>query len=226
MHQDIYGLKSVFYQSFLFMSDQSLKETLETSDKIVYSVFLDTLNEETVRAISNDQNEPERMLTHRLKSLQKFKEMPMPSRGPALEKLDLNTIVWYAKPESEGNQGTVSSREEVDPVIKRKFDKLGIPEAERKYLAGAGGQMDSQNVYHNIKQKRAEKGVIFEDMALALHTHSALVQKYFMKLVPIHDHKFAALHGAVRSGGTFIYIPKGVHVDEPLQAYFRMNTYG
>jgi len=88
-----------------------------------------------------------------------------------------------------------------------------------------GGQFDSQNVYHNIKEKRAKKGVIFEDMAEALHKHEELVKKYFMKLVPAKDHKFAALHGAVWSGGTFIYVPKGIEVTEPLQAYFRMNTY-
>jgi Fe-S cluster assembly protein SufB len=102
---------------------------------------------------------------------------------------------------------------------------LGIPEAEQKYLAGAGGQYDSLNVYHKIKQQRSDKGIIFEDMPAAIKKYPELVQKHFMKLVPADDHKFAALHGAMRSGGTFIYIPKGVKLDEPLQAYFRMNTY-
>jgi len=113
----------------------------------------------------------------------------------------------------------------VPQEIKDKFDKLWIPEAEKKYLAGAWWQMDSVNFYHKIKEKRAKVWVIFEDMPTAIQTHPELVKKYFMKLVPNTDHKFAALHGAVRSWWTFIYIPKWVKADEPLQAYFRMNTY-
>ena len=129
--------------------------------------------------------------------------------------------MYFAQPEQSKVQ---NDREQVDPAIKDKFARLGIPEAEQRYLAGAGGQMDSEVVYHKIKAKRAEKGVIFEDMAEAVKHHEDLVRKYFMKLIPAHDHKFMALHGAVWSGGTFIYIPKGVIVDEPLQAYFRMNS--
>lgn len=206
------------------MSDTSLKHTLETADNLEYSIFLNTLSEETVRQISADQNEPEWMLEHRLRSLEIFHSLPLPSRGPSLEGLSFDEIVYYAKPKNADSYQT--DREEVDPTIKEKFARLGIPEAERKYLAGAGGQMDSQNVYHKLKKKREEKGVIFEDMPEAINKYPELVQKYFMKLVPAKDHKFAALHGAVWSGGTFIYVPKGVIVDEPLQAYFRMNTYG
>ena len=139
--------------------------------------------------------------------------------------MDLDSIVYYAKAEKDFT-GYATDWEKVPQEIKNKFDRLGIPEAERSYLAGAGGQYDSETVYHNIKEKRAKQGVVFEDMSKALHTHPELVQKYFMKLVPAHDHIFAALHGAVRSGGTFIYIPSGVQVTEPLQAYFRMNTLG
>jgi len=133
-------------------------------------------------------------------------------------------LVRYAKPASD-NTWYATNRNDVPQEIKDKFDRLWIPEAEKKYLAGAGWQMDSVNFYHKIKEKRAKVGVIFEDMPTAIQTHPELVKKYFMKLVPPTDHKFAALHWAVRSGGTFIYIPKWVKADEPLQAYFRMNTY-
>ena len=203
----------------------SLKSTLETLDTIEYEFQLTWLTTETVRRISLDQNEPERMLEHRLKSLETYHRLTLPSWGPDLSWLNLDDIVRYAKVSKE-YKGYATDRDQVNPDIKKKFEKLGIPEAERKYLAGAGGQYDSEVVYHKIKEKRSSIGVIFEDMSQALHTHPDLVKKYFMKLVPMHDHKFAALHGAVWSWGTFIYIPKGVQVTEPLQAYFRMNTYG
>jgi len=204
----------------------NLRAALEWSDDIQYDIHLSGITEETVRAISADQNEPKWMLDLRLKSLEIFFQKQLPSRWPSLEKLNLDDIVYYARA-AKGHEGKyASSRDDVDPTIKAKFDKLGIPEAEKKYLAGVGGQMDSENVYHKIKEKRAEKWVIFEDMSTAVTKYPELVKKYFMKLVPAHDHKFAALHGAVRSGGTFIYIPKWLHVTEPLQAYFRMNTYG
>lgn len=202
----------------------SLKTTLESSDKVIYDLYLQGISEETVRKISAEQEEPQRMLEHRLKSLEIFNTMPFPKRGPSLADLHLDDIVYYAKPSQE-SQWYATSREDVDPEIKKKFQKLGIPEAEQKYLAGAGGQYDSLNVYHKIKQQRSDKGIIFEDMPAAIRKYPELVQKHFMKLVPASDHKFAALHGAMRSGGTFIYIPKGVKLDEPLQAYFRMNTY-
>jgi len=199
----------------------SLRTTLDTADTFAYAKQLSGLNEEVVRAISEELQEPKWMLDHRLKSLKIFQEMPMPKRGPNLDKLNFDELVYYAKPQQSETQ---EDRDKVDPKIKEKFKQLGIPDAEQKYLAGAGGQMDSEVVYHNIKKKRAEKGVIFEDMTEAVKTHEELVRKYFMRLIPSHDHKFMALHGAVWSGGTFIYIPKGVIVDEPLQAYFRMNS--
>ncbi len=201
--------------------DQQLRKMLDTADTFAYAKQLSGLSEDVVRAISAELQEPERMLDHRLKSLKMFFEIPLPSRWPNLDKLNFDELVYYAKPEQSETQ---EDRDKVDPQIKEKFKQLGIPDAEQKYLAGAGGQMDSEVVYHNIKKKRAEKGVIFEDMTEAVKTHEELVRKYFMKLIPSHDHKFMALHGAVRSGGTFIYIPKGVIVDEPLQAYFRMNS--
>lgn len=202
----------------------SLKSTLESADKIQYDVYLTGLTETTVREISKQQDEPERMLEHRLQSLEIFHKLALPKRWPSLEKLNLDDIVYYAKPSQENNN-YANDRNEVPEDIKQKFEKLGIPEAERKYLAGAGGQYDSLNVYHKIKARRAEKGVIFEDMPEAVKKYPELVKKHFMKLVLATDHKFAALHGAVRSWWTFIYIPKGVKLDEPLQAYFRMNTY-
>ncbi|HMS91296.1 MAG TPA: SufD family Fe-S cluster assembly protein, partial [Candidatus Absconditabacterales bacterium] len=203
----------------------SLRSTLESSDKIKYELYLSKLTEDTVRKISADQKEPERMLKHRLQCLEIFKNMKMPARGPNLSKLDLDDIVYYAKPKSD-NEGYTNNREDVPVEIKEKFKRLGIPEAEQKYLAGAGGQYDSLNVYHQIQEKRSKKGIIFEDMPQAVIKYPELVKKYFMKLVPANDHIFAALHGAVWSGGTFIYVPKGVKLTDPLQAYFRMNTYG
>jgi len=334
----------------------NLKQTLENPNNIKYDIYLTWLTEDTVRKISADQKEPERMLNHRLKSLEIYNNMPMPNRWPDLTNLaplikggeggsnyiqynpslkdkakelrnnqtkaekkiwyeflsnynykflrqkpideyivdffcnklkliieiDWDThrsdkeiaydkkktkalewfwfkiirftnteifenfdevckiikeyepllspfirgteLVRYAKPSSD-NTGYATNRDDVPQEIKDKFDKLWIPEAEKKYLAGVGGQMDSVNFYHKIKEKRAQVWVIFEDMPTAIQTHPELVKKYFMKLVPATDHKFAALHGAVRSWWTFIYIPKWVKADEPLQAYFRMNTY-
>ena len=202
----------------------SLKSTLESKDNIQYELYLTGLTEDTVRKISAEQKEPERMLTHRLECLKIFKKMKLPERWPDLSKLNLNAIVYYAKPHQD-HTWYANNREDVPKEIKEKFQRLGIPEAEQKYLAGAGGQYDSLNVYHQIKEKRAEKWIIFEDMPQAVIKYPDLVKKYFMKLVTANDHMFAALHGAVRSWGTFIYVPKWVKLTDPLQAYFRMNTY-
>jgi len=161
------------------------------------------------------------MLEFRLASLETFFSMDMPDRGPDLSSVVFDELVYYASPEQSESQ---QDWDKVDPAIKAKFEKLWIPEAEQRYLAWAWGQMDSEVVYHNIKEKRAEKWVIFEDMSEAIKNHEALVKKYFMKLIPANDHKFMALHGAVWSWWTFIYVPKWVIVDEPLQAYFRMNS--
>lgn len=209
------------------MSEQ-LKDTLESSDDIQYDIYLKGLSEETVRAISADLNEPQWMLDLRLKSLEIWNSMPYPSWGPDLqgikEQIENDKLVFYARPK-KWFQWYTKKWDEVDPKIKAKFEKLWIPEAEKQYLAWAGGQYDSEVVYHNIKERWAKLGVIFEDMSQALIKHEDLVKKYFMKLIPNRDHKFMALHGAVWSGGTFIYVPKGVSVTEPLQAYFRMNTF-
>ena len=161
------------------------------------------------------------MLDFRLKSLETFQKMELPKWGPDLSGLNLDEIYYFAKPEGAGNK---KEWKDVPENIKATFDRLGIPEAERAMLAGVGAQDDSEVVYHSLHEELQAQGVIFEDMSVAIHKHEDLVKKYFMKVVPMHDHKFAALHGAVWSGGTFLYIPKGVHIDAPLQAYFRMNV--
>ena len=149
-----------------------------------------------------------------------FHEKPLPRWGADLSELDLNDIIYYARADAQ----ETDNWQEVPEEIRRVYDRLGIPEAERKMLAGVGAQYESEVVYHNLKKEWEELGVIFLDMDDALRLHPELVRQYFMKCVPASDHKFAALHGAVWSGGTFLYVPKGVHIRDPLQAYFRMNA--
>jgi Fe-S cluster assembly protein SufB len=179
------------------------------------------VDEALVREISADKNEPEWMLDIRLQSLKIFKEKPMPTWGADLSKLDLDNIIYYAK---SGAGSDTDDWGEVPEEIRKVYDRLGIPEAERKMLAGVGAQYESEMVYHKLKDEWEKLGVIFLDMDKAVHEYPELVKKYFMKCVPATDHKFAALHGAVWSGGTFLYVPTGVHVRDPLQAYFRMNA--
>lgn len=178
------------------------------------------MSEALVRQISADKNEPEWMLEHRLESLRIFTEKSLPNWGPDLSELDLTDIIYYAR---SGAQET-DNWDEVPEDIRRVYDRLGIPEAERTMLAGVGAQYESEIVYHNLKKQWSELGVIFLDMDDAVQEHPDLVREYFMKCVPNTDHKFAALHGAVWSGGTFLHVPKGVKIEEPLQAYFRMNA--
>lgn len=179
------------------------------------------LTEDVVRLISKTKNEPDWMLEKRLKGLKLFLETPVPTWGPDLSCLDFDQIVFFVDP----NAKEAKSWDDVPPEIKRTFERLGIPEAERKVLGGVGTQYDSQVVYHNIRKDLEEKGVIFENMDVAVHKYPELVKKYFMtSCIPVHDHKFIMLHAAVWSGGTFILVPKGVKVDLPLQAYFRMNA--
>jgi Fe-S cluster assembly protein SufB len=178
------------------------------------------VSEELVRQISADKNEPAWMLEHRLEALNIFLEKPMPTWGADLSSLDLDDIIYYARSGAENTDNW----EEVPEDIRRVYDRLGIPEAERKMLAGVGAQYESEMIYHSLKAKWEDLGVIFLDMDDAVHEHPKMVQEYFMKCIPSNDHKFAALHGAVWSGGTFLYIPEGVKVEEPLQAYFRMNA--
>ncbi len=180
------------------------------------------LDEKLVRFISKEKKEPAWMLKRRLDSLKIYLSMPLPTWGPDLTKLDLDQITYYAR----ATDKTASSWEDVPSDIKNTFDKLGIPQAEQKVLAGVGAQYESTVIYHSLRQQFQEQGVIFEDLDLALHQHEDLVKPYFMKAVPPTLHKFAALHGAVWSGGTFLYIPRKVIIEQPLQAYFRMNAKG
>lgn len=191
------------------------------NDTAYSNVFEYGISESVVRRIWEQNGEPDWLLEHRLKCLEIFNSKPMPTWGPDLSKLDLSKICYYAKPTGAGDK---KSWDDVPADIKRTFERLGIPEAERTALAGVGAQYDSEVVYHNIKKEYADAGVIFEDMSVAVKNHSEILRKHFMKCVPPSDHKFAALHGAVWSGGTFLYVPAGVKVSEPLQAYFRMNA--
>ncbi|MDD2537052.1 MAG: Fe-S cluster assembly protein SufB [Candidatus Absconditabacteria bacterium] len=196
---------------------------LEQHDDIAYEVYLKGLSEETIRGISRDLQEPQRMLEHRLKCYNIFLKSKDPKYGPDISSLNYENIVYYAKPKKDF-KGYSDNRDQVPEKIKNVFARLKIPEAEQQYLAGVGGQYDSSVVYHRLKEQRLKSGIIFEDMSEAIKEYPDIVQQYFMKLVPPTDHKFTALHGAVRSGGTFIYIPKGIKLTDPLQAYFRMNT--
>jgi len=180
----------------------------------------DGLTKELVREISAQKNEPEWMLDFRLKCLDIFHKLPMPNWGPSLKALDLNKITYFLRPDAKRS----NSWDDVPEDIKKTFERLGIPEAERKALGGAGAQYESDIIYHNLKKEWEDKGVIFEDCDVGLQEHPELMKKYFMKCVPPTLHKFAALHGAVWSGGTFLYVPENVKVTAPMQAYFRMNA--
>ncbi len=179
------------------------------------------ITEDLVRQISKDKNEPEWMLKKRLLGLKAFKELKIPTWGPDLSDLDLTKIHYYLRPDAKKSH----SWEDVPEDIRNTYDKLGIPEAEKKSLGGVGAQYESETIYHNLKKEWEDKGVVFLDMDEAVQEHPELVKKYFMtNCVPIKLHKFSALHAAVWSGGTFIYVPKNVKVNIPLQAYFRMNA--
>ena len=176
-----------------------------------------------VEKLSREKNDPVWMQQFRLHSLQIYNETPLPDWGPSLAGLDIDHIATYVRP----NAKMQNDWKNVPQDIKDTFERLGIPEAERKSLAGVGAQYDSELVYHNVRAEVAAQGVVYTDMESALHGEYAdMVHKYFMKLVPPTDHKFAALHGAVWSGGSFVYVPRGVQVSIPLQSYFRLNAKG
>lgn len=179
------------------------------------------LTEDLVHDISDQKQEPKWMLEKRLKALKLFQKKEMPTWGPDLSGLNLDEIIYFVRPDTRES----TEWKDVPDDIKKTFDRLGIPEAEKKHLAGVGAQYDSDIVYHNLQDNLKKQGVIFENMDAALRDHEDVVKEYFMtQCIPIHDHKFIMLHAAVWSGGTFIYIPKGVKVELPLQAYFRMNA--
>jgi Fe-S cluster assembly protein SufB len=178
------------------------------------------LNEEIVKEISWMKGEPEWMTKMRMRSLGIFRKKPMPTWGADLSRIDFDNIFYYLK--ASEKQG--ESWEEVPDDIKRTFDRLGVPEAERKFLAGVAAQYESEVVYHSLHQELEKKGVIFLDTDTGLREHPEIFQEYFGTIIPPADNKFAALNTAVWSGGSFIYVPKGVKVDIPLQAYFRINA--
>lgn len=179
------------------------------------------LSEAVVREISAIKKEPQWMLEYRLKAYEAFLKLPMPTWGPDLSMINFADYTYYIKPT---DKGTEKKWEDVPKPIRETFSKLGIPKAEQEYLAGVSTQYESEVVYHNMLQEVEDKGIVFLDTDSALKVVPDLVKKYFGKIVPYNDNKFAALNSAVWSGGTFIYVPKGVHLAKPLQSYFRINS--
>ncbi|MBN2509079.1 MAG: Fe-S cluster assembly protein SufB [Spirochaetales bacterium] len=210
--------------------DMETQKTVQTVDVSEYqygfnfpdaSVFKTRkgLDADVVRQISGQKQEPEWMLNYRLRALESFWKKPMPSWGADLSDLDFDNMYYYAKPAG----GVSRSWEDLPEGIRKTYDRLGLPEAEKKFLAGVGAQYDSEVVYHNLQENLSRQGVIFCDPETAVREHPDLVRKYFGTVIPYGDNKFAALNSAVWSGGSFIYVPPGVKVDIPLQAYFRIN---
>ena len=208
------------------------KSVIEDIDRSIYDIrdqendayrMESGLTPQIIEKLSREKEDPAWMQQFRLQSLQIYQEMPVPNWGPSLEELDIDHIATYVRP----NTNMKNDWKNVPQDIKDTFERLGIPQAERKSLAGVGAQYDSELVYHNVRQEVAAEGVVYLDRESAMKGEYAdMVRKYFMKLVPPHDHKFAALHGAVWSGGSFVYVPKGVHLSIPLQSYFRLNAKG
>ena len=194
---------------------------IKNEDKPIYRTQ-QGLTEDIIRDISKQKHDPDWMLDFRLKALAVYNQLRLPDWGPDLSELNMDDIVTYVKPDAK----MAGSWKEVPKDIKDTFDRLGIPEAEKTSLAGVGAQYDSEVVYHSIQESLVKQGVIYTDMETALREHEDIVKEYFMKLVPPKDHKFVALHGAVWSGGSFVYVPEGVQVKIPLQSYFRLNAPG
>lgn len=177
------------------------------------------LSEDVIRAISSYKQEPEWMLEFRLKAFHIFEKMPMPNFGPKID-MDFNSYTYFTRM----TEGEKTSWEDVPETVKNTFQRLGIPEAEQKYLSGVSTQYESEVVYHNMLEEVREKGVIFLSTDMGLKLFPEIFKKYFATVIPIADNKFAALNSACWSGGSFIYVPKGVHLEKPLQSYFRINN--
>ncbi|MCS6767194.1 MAG: Fe-S cluster assembly protein SufB [Candidatus Nitrosocaldus sp.] len=199
--------------------DYSKYDFKDPVDMYVY-ISRKGLSRETIEEISRIKNEPEWMLKFRLNAYEMFLKMPMPKWGGDLSRIDFDNIYYYAKPTDKKGR----SWDDVPENIRRTFERLGIPEAERKFLAGVGAQYESETVYHKLREDLEKKGVIFCDTDTALREHEDIFRRHFAKVVPPNDNKFAALNSAVWSGGSFVYIPEGVEVDMPLNAYFRINA--
>jgi Fe-S cluster assembly protein SufB len=178
------------------------------------------LSKEVVEEISWMKSEPDWMRKFRLKAFDRWERRPMPKWGADLSGIDFNNIFYFLK----ASERSERSWEDVPPDIKNTFDRLGIPEAEQKYLGGVSAQYESESVYHSVKEEITKQGVLFADMDTAVREHPEIVQKYISTIIPINDNKLAALNSAVWSGGSFIYVPPGVQLDIPLQAYFRINA--
>ena len=195
---------------------------IKNDEKDAYRIE-EGLTPEIVEKLSKEKNDPDWMREFRLNALKIYNELQVPEWGPSIEGLNMDEIVTYVRP----NTKMSAKWSEVPDDIKNTFDRLGIPQAERESLAGVGAQYDSELVYHNVRKEVEELGVVYTDMESALKgPYAEMVKEHFMKLVPPTDHKFAALHGAVWSGGSFVYVPPGVSVEIPLQSYFRLNAPG
>lgn len=211
---------------------ESRKKTyIEDVDRGVYDIKNEVrssyqadkgLTPDIIRQISKEKNEPVWMTEFRLRALEMYNKIDVPTWGPDISELNIDNIITYVKPDTT----LKGSWDEVPEDIRQTFDKLGIPKAEQTSLAGVGAQFDSEVVYHSIKKELTDQGVIYTDMETAVREYEDIVKEYFMKCVPPSDHKFAALHGAVWSGGSFVYVPSGAQVDIPLQSYFRANAPG
>jgi Fe-S cluster assembly protein SufB len=216
-------------QDHLRETDSEARFEFKKEESSAFRAEKGALDEETIRLISEDKDEPEWMLERRLRALRQFHEMPMPNWNagePDLSEVDIEEIVPYIRPDID-MRGGVDDWEELPDEIQDTFDQLGIPEAEKNALSGVGAQYESEIVYQNMQERWQEKGVIFCDMDKAVQEHEDLVKEHFMtNCVPPSDNKFAALHGAIWSGGSFVYVPEGVTVEMPIQAYFRMNSEG
>ncbi|HEX7142174.1 MAG TPA: Fe-S cluster assembly protein SufB [Nitrososphaeraceae archaeon] len=199
--------------------DYSKYDFKDSTDLYVYT-SKKGLSRGTVEEISRIKNEPEWMLDFRLRSYDIFMKKPMPVWGGDLSKINFQNIFYYTKASEKQSK----SWDDVPDSVRKTFDKLGIPEAEKKFLAGVGAQYESETVYHNLREDLSKQGVIFSDTDTAVKEHPDILKKYFGKVIPPEDNKFAALNSAVWSGGSFIYVPPNVKIDLPLQAYFRINA--
>ncbi|PSQ65456.1 MAG: Fe-S cluster assembly protein SufB, partial [Halobacteriales archaeon SW_9_67_24] len=216
-------------QDHLRETDSEARFEFKKEESSAFRAEKGDLDEETIRLISEDKDEPEWMLERRLRALRQFHAMPMPTDWPGqpdLSEVDIGQIVPYIRPDID-TRGGVDDWTDLPEEIQDTFDKLGIPEAEKNALSGVGAQYESEIVYQNMQERWEEKGVVFCDMDKAVQEHEELVREHFMtNCVPASDNKFAALHGAIWSGGSFVYVPEGVTVEMPIQAYFRMNSEG